>query len=82
MHIEWDAPYTGPHDAVTALLTGGGLPYGWSNFVTDNGEPIRDLDLPAGTYTLTVSNQNVRAYADPFMPRIPTINYRFAFIPQ
>jgi hypothetical protein len=82
VHILWDAPFTGPADAVTALLSGGGLPYGWNNFLTDNGELVRDIDLPAGTYTLTISNQNVRAYVDPTMARLPRLDYRFAFIPQ
>jgi hypothetical protein len=79
VQILWDAPYTGPDDAVFGLLSG---PVQWNNFETVNGELVRSLTLPPGHYTFRVDNDNVHAYADPNMARLATLHYRFAFIPH
>ena len=76
LRILWDAPFTGPSDAVLAILrddrTGGER---WNSVVNVNGELLRDITLPAGRYRLNIKNPNGGGDR-------ATLGYRFAFLPQ
>lgn len=82
VHIAWDTPpITTPEGAVWGTLSNAQGPL-WTNFNTNNGELVRDLTLPAGSYVLTVSNLNITTPSYVGTPKLPTLNYRFAIIPR
>jgi hypothetical protein len=79
LRIFWSAPLTGPADAVAGVLTddasGAVL---WHAF----GDYPRTIMLPAGRYRMSVLNPNVRVHSDMTVPRIPSLPYRFALLPD
>jgi hypothetical protein len=79
LRIFWNAPFTGPADAVAGVLTddasGAVL---WHAF----GEGPATVTLPAGRYRMSVLNPNVRVHSDVTIPRIPSLSYRFALLPD
>lgn len=85
--VYWDAPFTAARDEVSARLTSettGELR--WTSRHTLDGAPVRTVALPAGSYRISILNENVDARASRNLigdyTRAPTLRYRFALTPR
>lgn len=84
--VFWDAPFTAARDEVTARLTSEatGVVH-WTSRHTVDGVPVRRVALPAGSYRISILNENVDARASRGLldyTRAPTLRYRFALTPR
>ncbi|HEX2079127.1 MAG TPA: hypothetical protein VHG08_15490 [Longimicrobium sp.] len=82
LNVTWQAPAESPSESVMGFLyneaTGG---VAWTTGNTDNGEPVRRITLPAGSYRFSVLNPNLNAPSETALQHVPRLEYRFAFIP-
>jgi hypothetical protein len=77
LHVFWESePLQG---LLFDVSTGQAI---WGNYSTYNGQPVRDISLPAGNYRLELRNPLADAGIDPLGLKRATLTYRFAFLVQ